>query len=186
MVQYSRGDPDAFDQLFHRHKESVYAFIRNFIHATDQVDDLFQKVFFRIIQNRKRYVPKAKFTTWLYTITRSVCIDAMREKKRAEVIHLFSTTASEDSATGEIELPSGTLDPRETSYQVELERHIVSAIQALPREQREVLLLREKTNMTFEEIGRVVGCSTNTVKSRMHYALLSLRKEMIKRGFEAP
>ncbi len=183
MVRYADGDTDAFELLFHRHKQSVYAFIRQYNIYTDMTDDLFQEVFLRIIRNRERYSPKAKFSTWLFTITRSVCIDAIRKGSQAKVISLFPERHNKDE-TPILQILSGTEpSPRETMFQTETQSLIQEIIQSLPEKQREILLLREKTDLTFEEIGKVLGCSSNTAKSRMHYALLALRKQLIERGF---
>ncbi len=184
MQHYARGDMDAFDTLYHRHKDSVYAFIHQFVTTPDRIDDLFQTVFMRIIRSRERYQPTARFTTWLYTITRSVCIDAMRKMSRADVIPLFPGQNGE-TTENEIDTLSGK-EPsaREAACHAEIEREIENAIRSLPENQREVLMLRERTDLTFEEIGRVTGCSINTAKSRMHYALLALRRELQKRGIE--
>lgn len=79
MLRYARGDVEAFDLLFARHKRSVLAFIRGYIQAPDQAEDLMQNVFLRVIRNRSRYQATARFTTWLFTIVRSVCIDSDRK-----------------------------------------------------------------------------------------------------------
>ncbi len=185
MLRYARGEAEAFEELFHRHKQSVYAFIRLFLTASDSLDDVFQTVFFRLVRNRGRYQPKAKFTTWLFTLTRSACIDAMRKQKSAEIIQLYPARDDDPGAPGIHDFPSPDCSPREESYQREVQAVIEQVIQSLPEAQREVLLLREKTTLTFEEIGRVLGCSANTVKSRMHYALLALRRGLEERGIEA-
>lgn len=185
MQLYADGDVEAFDELVHRHKNAVYAYIFGFTRHSDSVDDLFQNVFIRIIQNRHRYRPKAKFTTWLYTITRSVCIDEMRKNKRAEIIPLFPD--GDGSADPIINIdPSGQeLTPRDMLQEMEIKDAINETIRTLPESQREVLLLREKTDLTFDDIGNILGCSPNTAKSRMHYALLALRKALRKRGIES-
>ncbi len=186
MQLYGEGNMDAFEELFHRHKSSVYAFIHHFTHKTDSIDDLFQAVFLRVIRYRNRYQAKAKFTTWLFTITRSVCIDAMRKQKTADVIQLFPYRTDEENSPDISDFPGHGILPHEASYENELQEAIEIVINSLPSEQREVLLLREKTDLTFEEIGKIVGCSSNTAKSRMHYALLTLRKGLKERGFEEP
>ena len=82
MLRFAQGDEAAFDLLFHRHKNTVYAFIRKFIVSQEQADDLFQNVFLRVIRYRERYQPDARFSTWLFTITRSVCIDTIRRTSK--------------------------------------------------------------------------------------------------------
>ncbi len=185
MERYAEGDTNAFEELFRRHKNAVYAFIYHFMKSSENTEDLFQNVFIRIINNRRRYKPKAKFTTWLFTITRSVCIDAMRKNQRANIVPLFQNEGIM-TEKGWNEFIEDQPNPREISHANELESILEDAIRTLPENQREVLLFREKTDLTFDEIGRILKCSPNTVKSRMHYALLSLRRELEKRGVETP
>ncbi|MEW6238165.1 MAG: sigma-70 family RNA polymerase sigma factor [Candidatus Omnitrophota bacterium] len=185
MQRYAQGEVEAFDELFQRHKNAVYAFIYHFVRISDSRDDLFQNVFLRIIRYRNQYKPTAKFTTWLFAITRSVCIDAMRKSHNANIIPLFPDGEDERDGGREMEPVCGGLSPREALHRSEIQRAIEETIRTLPPEQREVLLLREKTNLTFEEIAEAAGCSPNTVKSRMHYALLALRKELRKRGIDS-
>ncbi len=183
MLRYANGDMDAFDDLFQRHKQSVYAFIHQFLKQSDFSDDLFQEVFLRIIRHRERYRPTAKFSTWLFTIARSVCIDAIRKGGQANVISLFPDSESRDGISTIQSLTAHEKNPREATAQREIQTVVREIMRALPEKQREILLLREKTELTFEEIGRVLGCSANTAKSRMHYALLALRKGLQERGF---
>lgn len=177
---------DAFEELFQRHKSSVYAFIYHFTHGRGATDDLFQTVFLRVVRYRKRYKAKAKFTTWLFTITRSVCIDAIRKQKTADVIQLFPENYNDKDPMDASNYPGRGPSPFDAAYESELQSAIDEIIACLSPEQREVLLLREKTDLTFDEIGEIIHCSANTAKSRMHYALLALRKGLRERGFEEP
>lgn len=180
MARYAAGDAEAFDALYRRHRRSVYCFIRRFCAQDDLADDLFQAVFVRLIRNRERYRPQARFTTWLFTLTRSVCIDAMRKSSRMKPVPFESGAAPGGDVVLDIPDPHGTA--RDVAHRRRVEDWIGEIVAALPREQREVFLLREHTSMTFEEIGRLAGCSANTAKSRMHYALLALRSELTRRG----
>lgn len=185
MSRYAEGDAEAFDILFQRHKGSVYAFIRRFMASSDLADDLFQTVFMRIIQCRQRYRPTAKFSTWLFTITRSVCIDAMRKRKRMNRFLLIPIATEPNEEEEAVVAISQGPSPRQILQENEMQRVLEEVIATLPEEQREVLLLREMTALTFAEIGEMIGCPVNTVKSRMHYALLALRRELTERGIES-
>ena len=185
MLRYAQEDTGAFEELFHRHKNSVMAFIRGFASMEEIREDLFQNVFIRVIKSRKMYKPVAKFSTWLFSITRSVCIDAMRKKKRDNVIPLYSSQNRMTEDMDSFEPVSESPTPRETQYHAELQETLWEIIGSLPDSQREVLLLREKTCLTFEEIAKVIDCPVNTVKARMHYALLQLRAELRERGFDS-
>jgi len=181
MLRYARGDGTAFEILFRRHKARVYSFIYRFVGGGHTADDLYQEVFLRIIRSRHTYRPRARFTTWLYAVARSVCIDAIRKENRR------TDTASLDelNETGQTlaHLPVTQGTQRDEVFQSETGALIERFIQMLPQEQREVLLMRERLNLTFREIASITGCTVGTVKSRMRYALESLRKWLIAEGF---
>ncbi|MBI1386898.1 MAG: sigma-70 family RNA polymerase sigma factor [bacterium] len=177
MTRYAQGDAQAFDTLFERHRGSVYAFIQGFTPHRDQWDDLFQDVFIRLIRNRKRYRETARFTTWLYAITRSACIDAMRKAKTQA--NLIQPTDG-DTVISLAACAGST--PRDAAHESFMRERILHAVHSLPDEQREALMLRENTDMTFDEIGALLGCPANTVKSRLHYALSAVRRRLIQDG----
>ncbi|MGI6454896.1 MAG: sigma-70 family RNA polymerase sigma factor [bacterium] len=185
MLRFAQGDEAAFDLLFHRHKNTVYAFIRKFIVSQEQADDLFQNVFLRVIRYRERYQPDARFSTWLFTITRSVCIDTIRRTSKIPPVMSFETSKPEGVSFTET-LTAAQMTPRDHLHEDDLQRKIDRTLQTLPEEQREVLLLRELTDLTFAEIARITGCSINTAKSRMHYALLALRRGLMEQGITEP
>jgi len=180
MLQYAQGDGEAFEALFQRHKSRVYGFIRRFMGGRCPADDLFQEVFLRIVRGRTAYRPSAKFTTWLFTIVRSVCIDTMRKQKHQQV-NMPMDEMPESNMTHESP-PVIQITPRDHAADRETGEVLEQLIGILPAEQREVLLMREKLNLPFHEIARVTGCSVGTVKSRMRYALDSLRKGLIAEG----
>ena len=144
MQRYALEDTAAFEELFHRHKNSVYAFIRGFAYTGEIRDDLFQNVFIRVAKNRKMYKPVAKFTTWLFTITRSVCIDAMRKNRRNNIISL--TPPGMDPQPEEIfhEPASESPSPREKLYNTELQETLWQIIQSLPEAQRKYCCFGKK------------------------------------------
>ncbi len=181
MERYAQGTDEAFEVLFYRHKTTVYSFIYRFLIHSAQADDIFQTVFMRVIKNRKRYKPKAKFSTWLFTIVRSVCIDTMRKNQRRNETRSIESEESPNVCYIACSNPT----PFEFSAEREMNSAIESCIHSLPDEQREIILLREMTSMTFDEIGERLGCSGNTAKSRMHYALLALRRQLVEQGISA-
>ena len=180
MLRYARGDGTAFEILFRRHQTRVYSFIWRFMGVGSQAEDLFQEVFLRVIRNRKTYRSSARFTTWLYAVTRSVCIDAMRkQKRRAHSASLQDSQGNEPAAPG-LQVVEET--QRDGVFQAEVGGAIERLIGRLPPQQREVLLMRERLNLPFNEIARITGCTVGTVKSRMRYALQALRKGLVAEG----
>ncbi|MFH1743565.1 MAG: sigma-70 family RNA polymerase sigma factor, partial [bacterium] len=118
--------------------------------------------------------------TWLYTIVRSVCIDAIRKQKQSA--GTVSVQESQEDKMAAENLHVLQPNPREHALQEEVGAVLERLVRQLPREQREVLLMREKLNLQFKEIAQITGCTIGTVKSRMRYALDTLRKSLIAEG----
>lgn len=183
LKRFSQGQTDAMERLVKRHGSSVYAFVRRFLGNAPIADDVYQEVWLKVIRYADRFEGRSLFTTWLFQITRNVCMDHRRSTlRRKEGVSLerdgaLGPEGSEGVALRDQVADRGpTTDERVASD--EERAAIEHAIAQLPDEQREVLLLREKTELTFEQIAELAGLSPNTVKSRMRYALLNLRKAL--------
>ena len=179
MIQYGRGEVQAFEELMKRHQKSVFGFIFRFVGNREKAEDLLQEVFLRVIKSAANYRMKAKFTTWLYTIARNICIDEARKRaKRTEVS--LNRNISKDQGDGGKTFLDNVEDQRSDdgssfTMRKEFRKKLEQALSELPSEQREVFLMREFSGLKFREIASVVGVPENTVKSRMRYALDALR-----------
>jgi len=169
MIAYCNGDADAFAELYARHRGALYRFIRRQC-ASSVVDELFQDVWTRLIVARSRYQPSAKFSTYLYQVARNRLIDYFRASGR-----------NLEDAPGE-ELPEIAAvrahQPENAAETRQQASRLLTLIEALPAVQREAFLLHEEAGLTLEEIGEVTGVGRETVKSRLRYALASLRDGM--------
>ncbi|HLU66723.1 MAG TPA: RNA polymerase sigma factor [Kofleriaceae bacterium] len=179
MVAYQKGDVRAFEVLLTRHRKPVYNFILRFVGSRETAEDLMQETFLRVIKGAEAYQRQAKFTTWLYTIARNLCVDQSRRAKHRKAQSLDAPmSSSADSGTLLDVLPAADMgsDRKVVSRQLHVRMH--EALARLSDEQREVFLMREFLDMPFKEIADVVGVPENTVKSRMRYALEKLRLEL--------
>jgi RNA polymerase sigma-70 factor (ECF subfamily) len=175
LVRFAAGQADAMGRLVERHGSSVYAFVRRFLGASALADDVYQEVWLRVIRYADKFEGRSRFTTWLFQITRNVCMDQRRAKQR-KPDGLPLEDGSDAPVRDRVADPAANTAEQAAERE---ERHAVeTALAGLPEEQREVFLLREKTEMTFEEIASLTGLSPNTVKSRMRYALVNLRKAL--------
>jgi RNA polymerase sigma-70 factor (ECF subfamily) len=179
MVMYQRGEVRAFEILLARHRKPVYNFILRFLGDKETAEDLLQEAFMRVIKGAEAYKRQAKFTTWLYTIARNLCVDQTRRRKHRKHASLDAPMdASDESGTLLDVIPSSEMASDRRSVNKQLYATMQRAIEALSEEQREVFLMREFLDMPFKQIADVVGVPENTVKSRMRYALEKLRLEL--------
>jgi RNA polymerase sigma-70 factor (ECF subfamily) len=179
MVRYQRGEVRAFEILLSRHRRPVFNFILRFVGDKETAEDLLQDAFMRVIKGAEAYKRQAKFTTWLYTIARNLCVDQTRRRKHRKHASLDAPMGgSDDSGTLLDVLPSNEMASDRKSVNKQLHETMQRAIAALVEEQREVFLMREFLDMPFKQIADVVGVPENTVKSRMRYALEKLRLEL--------
>jgi RNA polymerase sigma-70 factor (ECF subfamily) len=177
MLSYAAGDVAAFEELVSRHERPLFHFILRSCGRRDQAEELLQEVFLRVIKYSDGYKPTAKFTTWVYTIARNLCIDKARKRGRSTQVSLDAAPGADPDAPA---LVDRLADPKASASGVEYERQafrqrLNDALDALPEEQREVFMLREFSGLKFHEIAKTVGCKVPTVKSRMRYALEALR-----------
>src|SRR5579859_1493385 len=177
MIRFQSGDRTAFAVLVRRHQTPLYNFALRQLRSSPTAEEVVQDAFVRVVQKATDFKHESRFTTWLYTIARNLCVDALR--KNALRRH---PSLDEPRPGGDGEGPTlgeQTMDVRSnverTAVAVEIGERVAAAVATLPDEQREVFLLREVSNLPFKEIAEVVGVPENTVKSRMRYALERLQ-----------
>ncbi len=180
MMRYQQGEVRAFEILLQRHRKPIYNFIFRFVGSRELAEDLMQDTFLRVIKGAANYKRKAKFTTWLYTIARNLCVDQSRRKKHRRHKSLDAPFKGGDENSGTLldVVPSNEMASDRKTVSRELHQKMHSAISKLSEQQREVFLMREFLDMPFKQIADVVGVPENTVKSRMRYALEKLRLEL--------
>jgi RNA polymerase sigma-70 factor (ECF subfamily) len=178
MLRYRDGDVRAFELLVTRHRKPVFNFILRFVRDTAQAEDVTQETFLRLVKGADAYERQAKFTTWLYTIARNLCVDASRRGKHRKAASLDAPIGDDDGASLLDLVPDGGAAVDRQAQSRELGVRLKQALESLPDEQREIFLLREVADLQFNEIANVVGCPENTVKSRMRYALEKLREAL--------
>ena len=183
MQLYQKGDEYAFETLYWRHQRGIFNFIRHFIgESGGQAEELMQDVFLKVVKSSKRYIPTAKFTTWLYQIARNGCIDHLRKRKHRITTSLSQPIGGEEEMVVESTIADNNPSPEKSAHISGIAEALKRAINTLPEEQREVFLMREDLNLSFAEIAELVSCPINTAKSRMRYALEHLRKILESEG----
>jgi RNA polymerase sigma-70 factor (ECF subfamily) len=141
-------------------------------------EDVTQEVFLRVVENANEFKHEARFSTWVYTIARNLCIDHLRKAshRRHPSLDQPLGPGDEPAPLGEVVAdrnPGG--DAERATSSTQMLTIVAELLDSMPDEQREVFLLREIANLPFKEIAVVTGTAENTVKSRMRYALDRLR-----------
>lgn len=179
MLLYSQGEPQAFEELMRRHERPLFNFILRSTKRADIAEELLQEVFLRVIRSAAEYEQKAKFTTWVYTIARNLCIDRARKHKRRKELSLDEKVGGADSdqgqSFGELLVDENAQVSHMGHERDQFMTRLQAALAQLPEDQREVFLLKEVSGLKFREIADVVGAPVPTVKSRMRYAIQALR-----------
>lgn len=175
MLRYAQGDLSAFTRLYERHKGSLYRYLLRQARDPAATEDLFQEVWSRVIASRERYEPRAKFSTYLFSIAHNCFIDHCRRAgtsptARAESIDEDETHAALTDASYR--------GPERQAESAQLAARLRAALDRLPAEQREVFVLHEETGLGLEEIGELTGVGMETAKSRLRYALAKLRQSL--------
>ena len=181
MALYLEGDVGAFKVLMDRHSGPVFNFIlRRCGGSKEAAEDILQDTFVRVIKNASSFQRKAKFTTWLYTIARNLCIDALRKASYRRHPSLDQPLSSSEGSGGTLmdKVPNSDRGAESAAGDNEFKTRLQKALDDLPEEQQEVFVMREFQGLKFWEIAEIVGIPENTIKSRMRYALQGLRKSL--------
>jgi RNA polymerase sigma-70 factor, ECF subfamily len=185
MLAFRSGDARAFEALVRRHRNPVFNFVFRYTGQRARAEDLLQETWLKVVRGAQDYEPKARFTTWVYTIARNLCVDSARKEiyRQAESLDAAAGADGEGRALAEV-LPDGAAAPDRAAHNARLRPLLERALRGLPPEQREVFILREYNGVAFKEIAVVTGVPENTVKSRMRYALEGLRKKLEELGVD--
>lgn len=179
LAYAQRGDERAIRTLVERHQERVYGYLLGMVRDRATADDLFQETFLRVLKaiqgQRASYETQGKFLGWVLRIARNAALDYLRTRKRWQDVE--SHPDGEDSGFWE-QVTDDTPSADESLDRQEVREWLEAGIQKLPPEQREVLLLRHESDLTFREIAALTDVSINTALGRMRYALMNLRRMM--------
>jgi RNA polymerase sigma-70 factor, ECF subfamily len=180
MAAYQRGDVNAFAELVARHEQPLWQFLRRSVRDSAAAEDLLQETFLRVVHGAAAWQANAKFSTWLYTIARNLCIDHARKAQHRRALSLDGQASGAGEADFGLheKVSSADRGGERSALNRELAARLERALAALPAAQREVFLMREVLELPFAEIAAAVGASEPTVKSRMRYALEHLRSEL--------
>jgi RNA polymerase sigma-70 factor (ECF subfamily) len=175
MAKVARGDENAFAKIVGKHQHAVLGTVAKMTNQSSDTEDIAQQVFIRLWKSAERYKPTAKFTTFLFTITRNLVFNATRKKSGKNE---YSFDALEGKWSQSIEDKSSESRPDKSVEQTELRQIIDQAISSLPEKQRLAVILRRYERMPYEEIAETLGISVPAVKSQLFRARTALRDSL--------
>jgi RNA polymerase sigma-70 factor (ECF subfamily) len=180
MLRVKRGDRAAFAGLVEKYKQPVLNFIYRTLRDETEAEDLAQNVFLQVYKSRSRYRRTAKFSTWLFTIARNLCLNELRRRSRHPAESIEETQAENDDQPQRQYEDKSQMAPPEKLLHGELAQKIEEALAELPENQRSAILLCRQDELSYEEIAGVLDCSLSATKSLIHRGRETL-KEKLKR-----
>src|SRR6516164_6943759 len=179
MLRVKQGDTAAFTELVEKYKQPIMNLVYRTIRDPTEAEDLAQNVFVQVFKSAPRYKNTAKFSTWLFTIARNLCLNEIRRRSRHPAESLdVPHPEQEDQPLHQFE-DKKTFSPPESLLHGELARKIEEAMADLPENQRSAILLCRQEDLSYEEIAEVLGCSVSATKSLIHRGRETL-KEILK------
>jgi RNA polymerase sigma-70 factor (ECF subfamily) len=174
MRLIANGDTAALEELIERHQGLVLGTVARMLGSNSDVEDIGQQVFVRVWRSAARYVPRAKFTTWLLKITRNLVFNEMRRMKRHSQVSIQPEPGAEEIAIKDatVQAPDAAL------LEQELQEAIEKAITELPETQRMAVVLRRYEDLSYDDIAQVLDLSVPAVKSLLFRARSELRTRL--------
>ncbi len=175
IQRFIKGEQSCFEQLIHRHKNKVFAYISLYIRDQALAEDLFQDTFMKVIQSVRagKYQDNGKFISWVMRIAHNLIIDHFRRIKQMNTV---SNDDYESDLFNSKKLADSTVEDDMIKRQIQ--KDVRKMITMLPDDQREVVILRHYAGLSFKEIAEITNVSINTALGRMRYALINMRKIM--------
>jgi RNA polymerase sigma-70 factor, ECF subfamily len=174
VARSKTGDMESFNQLVKRWERPIFALAYRTLGREEDARDVTQETFLRAFRALGGFKGEAKFSSWLYRIALNLCRDWMRKDRRAPLVQIPDGF--------EVELLAADRQPTESvedlAARAELSRGVAAAMEKLPPEQRQAIILKEYHGLTFQEIADLMGCPLSTVKTRVYQGLSTLRKQL--------
>jgi RNA polymerase sigma-70 factor (ECF subfamily) len=176
MVRLGEGDDLALNELMERWQKPLHSFILRYVGNYADSIELAQETFVRVYHHRSRFNFKSKFSTWLFTIAANLCRHHARWRTRHPTISLDDTAAMEEVSDECLSI-STEETPSALAKRSEIARLVREEIEKLPHDLKTAVLLFEYDNLSYTEIGMILGCTPKAVETRLY----RVRKLLAKR-----
>ncbi len=178
MLRVKRGDRAAFVTLVEKYKQPLFSFVFRTLRDETETEDVAQNTFLQVWKSRARYERTAKFTTWLFTIARNLCLNEIRRRSRHPAESLEETHPEHDDQPSRQYEDKQIFLPTENALHSELAKKIEEALAELPENQRTAILLCRQDEVSYEEIAEILGCSLSATKSVIHRGRETLKEKL--------
>ena len=185
VSQARAGDTAAFEQLMLDNQDRVYTLCLRMTGDREDALDLAQETFLNAWRGLSSFQGNSSFSTWVYRLASNACIDFLRKRKRRQQGEAPLSLDDDETPLPQPADPRGT--PEDELERRELRRAVERGLQALPEHHRQVLIMRELSGLSYQEIGAVLNLDLGTVKSRIARARMALKNILVQEGnfFEA-
>jgi len=178
MLRVKQGDVEAFAELVEKYKQPVMNVAYRMLHDATEAEDLAQMVFVQVFKSADRYKVSSKFSTWLFTIARNLCLNEIRRRARHPADSLESRSSEQEGQPApQFEDKTAVLPP-EGLLRGELEEKVEEALAMLPDNQRLAVVLCRQEDLSYEDIARVLKCSVSATKSLIHRGRETLKQQL--------
>src|SRR5262245_28168392 len=174
VARSKTGDTESFNQLVKRWERPIFALAYRTLGREEDARDVTQETFLRAFRALSGFKGDAKFSSWLYRIALNLCRDWIRKERRAPIVAVPDGVEVEQLAAERGPVAS----VEDLAARAELSRGVAKAMERLPQEQRQAIILKEYHGLTFQEIADLMRCPLSTVKTRVYQGLSTLRKEL--------
>jgi RNA polymerase sigma-70 factor (ECF subfamily) len=178
MLRARQGDFEAFEELVDKYKQPVMNMVYRTLPDATEAEDLAQHVFLQVFKSAHRYEVSAKFSTWLFTIARNLCLNEIRRRSRHPAESLDETFADNDEQPIRQPEDARTFSPPDSLLHAELDAKIEEALAELPEKQRTAILMCRGDEFSYEDIAKVLDCSVSATKSLIHRGRETLKQKL--------
>ena len=178
MLLVKQGDTSAFTKLVDKYKQPVLNVASRMLRDQTEAEDIAQNVFVQVYKSAHRYEVSSKFSTWLFTIVRNLCLNEIRRRSRHPAESLEAPHPDqEDQPLHQFE-DKATASPPDSVLLGELDQKIAQALDGLPENQRMAIVLCRQNELSYEEIAKVLECSVSATKSLIHRGRETLKEKL--------
>ena len=179
LVRYREGDEDAFREIVHRYKHSLYAFLKRFLNRQDLVEDVFQETFLQVYTSSDKFDSTRPLRPWLFTIAANKAKDALRKMQRHSSMSLGAVADSSDVSVDDVInlLASYKITPDQEVSKDETAERVRGVIAEMPENLRGILILAYFEQFSYKHMAEILSIPIGTVKSRLHTAIVHFTKK---------